>query len=84
MTLVNHKVHEEVRGFKEKQQQYSLLGHIQRDSANEDAAEKANKVRSGHVEAQEKRKMYFLDKLKQFKDFKEKKLSEEIRERERQ
>ena len=47
-----------------------------RDSAQQDAAEKANKVRSTHIEAHEKRKMYFLEKLKQFKDFKEKKLSD--------
>ena len=47
-----------------------MLHHIQKDNANEDAAEKAHKVRSGHIEAHEKRKMYFLEKLKQFKDFK--------------
>ena len=70
MTLMNHKVNEEVKSFKEKQQQYNMLYHIQKDNANEDAAEKANKVRSGHIEAHEKRKMYFLEKLKQFKDFK--------------
>ena len=43
---------------------------------NEENAEKANKVRAGHIEAHEKRKVYFLDKLKQFKDIKERKLQD--------
>lgn len=51
---------------------------------NEDNVEKANRVRAGHIEAHEKRKMYFLDKLKQFKDYKERRLKDEIKERERQ
>ena len=37
-----------------------------------------------HIEAHEKRKLYFLDKLQQFKQFKEQKLKEELKERERQ
>jgi hypothetical protein len=41
-------------------------------------------VRIEHVEAHEKRKMYFLDKLQQFKQYKEQKLREELKERERQ
>ena len=84
MTLLNHKTQEEVKNFKEKQQHYNMLNHIQRDNMNEENAEKANKVRAGHIEAHEKRKLYFLDKLKQFKDIKERKLNDEIRERERQ
>lgn len=70
MTLLNHKVQEEVKTFKEKKKQFSVLHHIQVDNMNEDNVEKANKVRAGHIEAHEKRKMYFLDKLKQFKDYK--------------
>lgn len=61
-----------------------MLYHIQKDNVTEDNIEKANKVRSDHIEAHEKRKLYFLEKLKQFKDFKEKKLQEEIKSRERQ
>jgi hypothetical protein len=37
-----------------------------------------------HIDAHEKRKLYFLDKLQQFKQFKEHKLKEELKERERQ
>jgi hypothetical protein len=37
---------------------------------------KANKIRADHVEAHEKRKLYFLEKLKQFKDFRQRKLQE--------
>ena len=37
-----------------------------------------------HIDAHEKRKLYFLDKLQQFKHFKEQKLKEELKERERQ
>ena len=84
MTLMNHKTQEEVKSFKEKKQQYNLLHHIMKDNAQEEASEKAHRVRSDHIEAHEKRKMYFLDKLKQFKDLKERKLTEEIRGRERQ
>jgi hypothetical protein len=70
MTLMNHKINEDVKNFKEKKQQYDVLYHIQRDNMNEENAEKANKVRLDHIEAHEKRKVYFLDKLKQFKDYK--------------
>jgi hypothetical protein len=41
-------------------------------------------VRIDHIEAHEKRKLYFLDKLQQFKQYKEQKLKEELRDRERQ
>lgn len=41
-------------------------------------------MRIEHIDAHEKRKMYFLDKLQQFKHFKEQKLKEELKERERQ
>lgn len=81
MTLMNHKVQEEVKQLKERKQQFNLLYHIQKDTANEEASEMANKVRTGHIEAHEKRKVYFLEKLRQFKDIKEKKLYDEIRQR---
>ena len=41
-------------------------------------------MRLEHIDAHEKRKLYFLDKLNQFKQFKEQKLKDELRERERQ
>jgi hypothetical protein len=47
----------------------------------EENAEKANRIRMEHIEAHEKRKLYFLDKLQQFKQFKEHKLKEELKER---
>lgn len=76
MTLLNHKVQEEVKTFKQKKQQLSILHHIQVDNSTEDNIEKANKVRSGHIQAHQKRKLYFLEKLKQFKDYKERRLKE--------
>ena len=39
MTLLNHKTQEEVKNFKEKQQHYNMLNHIQRDNMNEENAE---------------------------------------------
>lgn len=51
MTLLNHKVQEEVKTFKEKKQQLTVLHHIQVDNMNEDNVEKANRVRAGHIEA---------------------------------
>lgn len=51
---------------------------------HEENAERANRIRIEHIDAQQKRKMYFLDKLQQFKQFKEQKLKEELKERERQ
>ena len=38
MTLMNHKVNEDVKSFKEKKQQYELLHNIQRDNISEDNA----------------------------------------------
>ena len=61
-----------------------MLSQVQRENLKEENAEKANRVRIDHIYAHEKRKMYFLDKLQQFKQFKEHKLKEELRERERQ
>jgi hypothetical protein len=51
MTLLNHKIHEEVKVFKDKKQQNSMLYQLQKDNMTEDNVEKANKVRSDHIEA---------------------------------
>ena len=48
-TLLNNKIQEDVRSFKEKKQQIDMLYHIQKDNMNEENAEKANKVRTGHI-----------------------------------
>lgn len=58
-----------------------MLNQVQRENMKEENSEKANKIRMDHIEAHEKRKLYFLDKLQQFKNFKEQKLKEEVRER---
>lgn len=60
MTLLSSKIQEEVKEFKEKKQQNNLLYHIQKDNLAEDNIEKANRVRADHIEAHEKRKVYFL------------------------
>lgn len=61
-----------------------MLNQIQRENLREENADKANRIRMDHIDAHEKRKLYFLDKLQQFKHFKEQKLKEELKERERQ
>lgn len=70
MTLLNHKIGEEAKLFRDKKGQLDVLTQVQRDNAVEENAERANKVRVEHIEAHEKRKMYFLDKLQQFKQIK--------------
>jgi hypothetical protein len=65
-------------------QQLGMLNQIQRENMREENADRANRIRMDHIDAHEKRKLYFLDKLQQFKQFKEQKLKEELRERERQ
>lgn len=50
-TLLNHKIQEDVKAFKDKKQQLDMLYHIQKDNINEDNAERANRVRSSHIEA---------------------------------
>ena len=45
MTLMNHKINEDVKSFKDKQQQFSVLHNIQKDNVTEENSEKANKVR---------------------------------------
>ena len=50
-TSLNHKIQEDAKNLKEKKQQFDMLYHIQKDNMNEDNAEKANRVRSGHIEA---------------------------------
>ena len=47
-----------------------MLNQVQRENLKEENADKANKIRMDHIEAHEKRKLYFLDKLQQFKQFK--------------
>ena len=53
-----------------------MLSQVQRENLKEENAERANRVRIDHIEAHEKRKLYFLDKLQQFKQYKEQKLRE--------
>ncbi len=84
MTLMNHKIEEDAKLFRDKKGQLQSLSQIKKDNMMEENAEKANKVRIEHIEAHQKRKVYFLDKLQQFKQFKQHKLKEELRERERQ
>lgn len=36
MTLMNHKINEDVKNFKDKKQQYQILYNIQKDNINED------------------------------------------------
>ena len=62
--------------MRDKKQQIKILNSVQKDNIVEDNTEKANRIRFDHIEAHEKRKLYFLDKLKQFKNFKEHKLKE--------
>lgn len=53
-----------------------MLNQIQRENLREENADRANRIRMDHIDAHEKRKLYFLDKLQQFKHFKEQKLRE--------
>lgn len=53
-----------------------------RENLAEDNFEKANKVRHEHLQLQEKKRIYILDKLKNFKDIKEEQLKLEMKVRE--